>query len=92
MRFSHGVSAQAFGTAFCVMKRKMILEVLRDYLENAEDMLPSETLDAFVPEDQQEAVVLSMLDETYRWLDELEVERRRIDHHLRTRGSLRTPD
>ena len=71
-----------FRGAFGVMRRKLILEVFREWLEKGEE-IESKTLDEVVSEDDKEAVVLGMLEEVYDMIHELDKKRLEHERYLR---------
>ena len=76
------VDEREFRGAFGVMRRKLILEVFREWLEKGEE-IESKTLDEVVSEDDKEAVVLGMLEEVYDMIHELDKKRLEHERYLR---------
>ena len=76
------VDEREFRGAFGVMRRKLTLEVFREWLENGEEVR-SKTLDEVVSEDDKEAVVLGMLEEVYDMIHELDKKRLEHERYLR---------
>ena len=76
------VDEREFRGAFGVMRRKLILEVFREWLEKGEEV-ESKTLDEVVSEDDKEAVVLGMLEEVYDMIHELDKKRLEHERYLR---------
>ena len=76
------VDEREFRGAFGVMRRKLILEVFREWLEKGEE-IESKTLDEVVSEDDKEAVVLGILEEVYDMIHELDKKRLEHERYLR---------
>ena len=76
------VDEREFRGAFGVMRRKLTLEVFREWLEKGEE-IESKTLDEVVSEDDKEAVVLGMLEEVYDMIHELDKKRLEHERYLR---------
>ena len=76
------VDEREFRGAFGVMRRKLVLEVFREWLEKGEE-IESKTLDEVVSEDDKEAVVLGMLEEVYDMIHELDKKRLEHERYLR---------
>ena len=76
------VDEREFRGAFGVMRRKLTLEVFREWLEKGEE-IESKTLDEVVSEDDEEAVVLGMLEEVYDMIHELDKKRLEHERYLR---------
>ena len=76
------VDEREFRGAFGVMRRKLTLEVFREWLENGEEVR-SKTLDEVVSEDDKEAVVLGILEEVYDMIHELDKKRLEHERYLR---------
>ena len=76
------VDEREFRGAFGVMRRKLTLEVFREWLEKGEEV-ESKTLDEVVSEDDKEAVVLGMLEEVYDMIHELDKKRLEHERYLR---------
>ena len=72
------------------MKRKLALEVFREYLESAENMLPSKVLGEVVSDEDQEGVVLGMLEEVHDMIHELDRQRLQHERFLRIQRNVRT--
>ena len=77
------VDEREFRGAFGVMRRKLTLEVFREWLEKGEEIVESKTLDEVVSEDDKEAVVLGMLEEVYDMIHELDKKRLEHERYLR---------
>ena len=82
IRWVTPVDEREFRGAFGVMRRKLTLEVFREWLENGEEVR-SKTLDEVVSEDDKEAVVLGMLEEVYDMIHELDKKRLEHERYLR---------
>ena len=76
------VDEREFRGAFGVMRRKLTLEVFREWLEKGEEV-ESKTLDEVVSEGDKEAVVLGMLEEVYDMIHELDKKRLEHERYLR---------
>ena len=76
------VDEREFRGAFGVMRRKLTLEVFREWLEKGEE-IESKTLDEVVSEDDKKAVVLGMLEEVYDMIHELDKKRLEHERYLR---------
>ena len=76
------VDEREFRGAFGVMRRKLTLEVFREWLEKGEE-IESKTLDEVVSEDDKEAVVLGILEEVYDMIHELDKKRLEHERYLR---------
>ena len=88
--WSTPVAERDFHKAMTCMKRKLALEVFREYLESAENMLPSKVLGEVVSDEDQEGVVLGMLEEVYDMIHELDRQRLQHERFLRIQRNVRT--
>ena len=88
--WSTPVAERDFHRAMTCMKRKLALEVFREYLESAENMLPSKVLGEVVSDEDQEGVVLGMLEEVYDMIHELDRQRLQHERFLRIQRNVRT--